>query len=83
MTERQNVIQDKFNFLKKHIKRKGRSKSSAFKSLHTGARARSFSDTQSIEISMNSNISHQPSITFWMKEAFKLFQTRLLYFYVE
>ena len=39
MTERQNWIQDKFNFLKTHIRCMGLSKSSAFKFLTRGANA--------------------------------------------
>ena len=39
MTERQNWIQNKFNLLKTHIRRKGLSKSSRFKSLQRGASA--------------------------------------------
>ena len=63
MTERQNWIQDKFGFLRSHIRRKGLSKSSDFKSKARGASAsiasthnisRVSTNTDSLEISMRS-----------------------------
>ena len=56
ITERQNWIQDKFNFLKTHIRLKRLSKSSGFKSLAQGTSAHGNStgsiDTVSMKISM-------------------------------
>ena len=71
MTERQNWIQDKFIFLKTHIRCKGLSKSSAFKSAAQGASAsaasahdisRGSTDMDSMKIS-RSNTTIQPSVT--------------------
>ena len=71
MTESQNWIQDKFNFLKTHIRRKGLSKSSCFKSPQRGASASAASahdislgsmDTDSMDTSIRSVTTHHPSI---------------------
>ena len=73
MMEHQNWTQDKFGFLKLHIRCKGLSKLSAFKSQARGASAsaatahdisRALSDTDSIEISMHhftASTSHKPN----------------------
>ena len=72
MTERQNWIQDKFKyFWKTHIKRKDLGKSSGFKSPQRGASAsaasahnisRRSTDTDSMETSICSGTTHQPTI---------------------
>ena len=71
MTERQNWIQDRLNFLKTHIRRKGLSKSSDFKSLQRGASAsaasahnisRESTDADSMDTSTHSDTTQQPSI---------------------
>ena len=70
MLERQNQIQNKFNFLKTHFRRKGLSKSFGFKSPTYRASAtaasahnisRGSSDTYSMEMSMQSHNTQQPS----------------------
>ena len=72
MMERQNWIQDKFNFLKMHIRCKGLSKSSDFKSEARGASAsaasahgisRASTDMDSMDISMRLDTTIQPSVT--------------------
>ena len=72
MIERQNWIHDKFNFFKTHMRHKGLSKSSGFKSLAQGASAsaalahnisRGSTDMDSMEISMQSDTTIQPSVT--------------------
>ena len=55
MTERQNWHQGKFNFLKTQIRCKGLSKSSGFKS-------RPEEPVHSLEISMRSDTTQQPSV---------------------
>ena len=70
-TERQTWLKDSFSFLRGHIRRKGVSKSSAFKSpQRPSAAAASASvpdtsrDTESeMEISIASDVTHQPSST--------------------
>ena len=69
-TERQTWLKDSFSFLRGHIRRKGVSKSSAFKSPQRPAAAASASvldtsrDTESeMEISIASDVTHQPSST--------------------
>ena len=70
-TERQTWLKDSFSFLQGHIRRKGVSKSSAFKSpQRPSAAAASASvpdtsrDTESeMEISIASDVTHQPSST--------------------
>ena len=70
-TERQTWLKDSFSFLRGHIRRKGVSKSSAFKSpQRPSAAAASASvpdtskDTESeMEISIPSDVTHQPSST--------------------
>ena len=70
-TERQTGLKDSFSFLRGHIRRKGVSKSSAFKSpQRPSAAAASASvpdtskDTESeMEISIASDVTHQPSST--------------------
>ena len=68
-TERQTWLKDSFSFLRGHIRRKGVSKSSAFKSpLRPSAAAASVPDTSSdtkseMEINMTSDVTHQPSST--------------------
>ena len=80
MTERQNWIQDKINFLKTHIRHKGLCKYSAFESLARGASAstalthnisRGSNDTDSIEISMRSD-----SFSYKSKCSFPAFLSR-------
>ena len=68
-TERQTWLKDSFSFLQGHIRRKGVSKSSAFKS-HQRPSAATASvpdtsrDTESeMEISIASDVTHQPSST--------------------
>ena len=70
MTERQNWIQNKFNFLKMNIRCKELSKSSGFKSLawgtsETGASAHDISrgSTKTDSLSMWSNTTIQPLVT--------------------
>ena len=68
-TERQTWLKDSFSFLRGHIKRKGVSKSSAFKSpQRPSAAVASVPDTSpdtesKMEISMASDVTHQPSST--------------------
>ena len=68
-TERQTWLKDSFSFLRGHIRRKGVSKSSAFKSpQRPSAAAASVPDTSrdtesEMEISMASDVTHQPSST--------------------
>ena len=71
MTERQNWVQDKFTFLKSKEGRKSFSNSSRFKSPQKGASAsaasahgnsRGSTDTDSLEASIYSDTTHQPSI---------------------
>ena len=70
--ERQNWIQDEFNFLKTHIKHKGLKKSSGFKSPAQGASAstasaydisRGSTDMESVEISMQENGTKRTATT--------------------
>ena len=72
MRERQNWIQDKFNFMKAHIRRKWPSESSGFKTPARGASAsadaahdisRASADRDSMEIRMRSDTTIQPSVT--------------------
>ena len=70
MTERQKWIQDKFHFLKSHIRRNELSKSSGFKPQARGPSASAASahdiaraSTDSLEISMRSDTTIQPSVT--------------------
>ena len=72
MTERQNWIQDKFNFLKTHIRGKRLSNFSGFKSLARGASVsavsahdicRGSTEMDSMEIGMQSDTTRQPSVT--------------------
>ena len=67
MTERQNWIQDKFNFLKTNLRKKGLSKSSGFKSPQRGVSAitasahhisRGSTDTDSLGTSAHSDTTH-------------------------
>ena len=66
-TERQTWLKDSFSFLRGHIRRKGVSKSSAFKSpQRPSAAAASVPDTSKdteseMEISIASDVTHQPS----------------------
>ena len=68
-TERQTWLKDSFSFLRGHIRRKGDSKSSAFKSpQRSSAASASVPDTSrdtesEMEISIASDITHQPSST--------------------
>ena len=68
-TERRTWLKDSFSFLRGHIRRKGVSKSSAFKSLQrSSAAAASVPDTSwdtesEMEISIASDVTHQPSST--------------------
>ena len=68
-TERQTWLKDSFSFLRGHIRRKGVSKSSAFKlPQRPSAAAASVQDTSrdtesEIEISIASYVTHQPSST--------------------
>ena len=68
-TERQTWLKDSFSFLRGHIRRKGVSKSSAFKSpQRPSAAAASVPDTSrdtesEMEISIASDVTHQPSST--------------------
>ena len=71
MTERQNWIHDKFNFLKTYIRPKGLSKSLGFKSPVRGASAsaasaqgifRGSTNMNSMEISMQSDNTQRPSV---------------------
>ena len=69
-TERQTWLQDSFNFLRSHIRRKGVSKSSTFikSSLRPLWDTASVPDTlretkSEMEISMASAVTHQPSTT--------------------
>ena len=68
-TKRQTWWKDSFSFLRGHIRRKGVSKSSAFKSpLRPSAVTASVPDTSretesDVEISMTSDVTHQPSTT--------------------
>ena len=72
MKQRQNWIQDTFNFLKTHIRCKGLSKSSAFKFPAQEASAfvasahvisKGSNNTDIMEISMRSDITIHPSVT--------------------
>ena len=70
-TERQTWLKDSFSFLSGHIRRKGVSKSSAFKSPQgssAAAASASVPDTSKdtefeMEISIASDVTHQPSST--------------------
>ena len=70
-TERQTWLKDSFSFLRGHIRRKGVSKSFAFKSPQrpfaaaaTASVPDTSRDTESeMEISIASNVTHQPSST--------------------
>ena len=68
-TERQTWLKDSFGFLRGHIRRKGVSKSSGFKSpLRPSAATASVPDTSretesKIEISMASDVTHHPAST--------------------
>ena len=69
-TEHQTWLKDSFSFLQGHIRRKGVSKSSTFKSPRPSAASASASvpdtsrDTESeMEISIASDVTHQPSST--------------------
>ena len=71
ITETQNWIQDKFTYLKSHIRRKGLGKNTVFKSPQRGASASAASahdiscgctETESMQISIHSDKTHQPSI---------------------
>ena len=68
-TERQTWLKDSFSFLRGHIRRKGVSKSSMFKPpLRPSAATASVPDTSrktesEMEISMASDVTHQPSTT--------------------
>ena len=68
-TERQTWLKDSFSFLRGHIRRKGVSKSSAFKSPQRPSAASApvldtSRDTESeMEISIASDVTHQPSST--------------------
>ena len=70
-TERQTWLKDSFSFLRGHIRRKGVSKSSAFKSPQRPSAAPASAsvpdtskDTESeMEISIASDVTHQPSST--------------------
>ena len=71
-TERQTWLKDSFSFLRGHIRRKGVSKSSAFKSPQrpsAAAASASVPDTSmdisesEMEISIASDVTHQPSST--------------------
>ena len=68
-TERQTWLKDSFSFLRGHIRRKGVSKSSAFKSPQRPSAAAAsvpdtFKDTESeMEISIASDFTYQPSST--------------------
>ena len=69
--EQQSWLKDSFSFLRGHIRRKGVSKSSAFKSpqrLSAAAASASVPDTSrdtesEMEISITSDVTHQPSST--------------------
>ena len=68
-TERQTLLKDSFSFLRGHIRRKGVSKSSGFKSpLRPSAATASVPDTSretesEMEISMVSDVTHHPAST--------------------
>ena len=68
-TERQTWLKNSFSFLRGHIRRKGVSKSSAFKSpQRPSAAAASVADTSrdkesEMEISIASDVTQQPSST--------------------
>ena len=65
-TEQQTWLKDSFSFLRCHIRRKGVSKSSAFKSPQRPSVAvlDTSRDTESeMEISIASDVTHQPSST--------------------
>ena len=68
-TERQTWLKDSFSFLRGHVRRRGVSKSSAFKSpQRPSAAAASVPDTSKdteseMEINIASDVTHQPSST--------------------
>ena len=67
-TEQQTWLKDSFSFLPGHIRRKGVSKFSAFKRPSAAAASASVPDTSrdtesEMEISITSDITHQPSST--------------------